>query len=88
MLLGERPEEIGREVRPLFDTAIKLPLPLDRQLVLSEIATVLDTVASGEPAPEVIRFAGLTLISGERALASRGSPLRCKSSSIRNRVFR
>ena len=72
IVLSERPEQFDRGARSIH-SAIWLPLPLDMQLVLSEVAAVLDTVKSGEAEPEVICFDGLTLnIQGRFALDAAG----------------
>jgi DNA-binding response OmpR family regulator len=71
ILLSERPGEIDPEMRPPLASAITLPL--DRQLVLSEVATALDAVTAAEPTPEVARFDGLTLdIRGRSAFDATG----------------
>ena len=59
ILLSKRPGEIDPEMRPPLASAITLPL--DRQLVLSKVATVLDAVTAAEPTLEIARFDGLTL---------------------------
>jgi two-component system torCAD operon response regulator TorR len=70
ILLSERPEAIGRAVRP-HDSAIRLSLPLDRKLVLARVAAILEAGAGRRSAPplaaEITRFDGLTLDIGGRS---------------------
>jgi DNA-binding response OmpR family regulator/class 3 adenylate cyclase/predicted ATPase len=80
ILLSERPEEIGSGVRPPLNPAIGLSLPLDREVVLTAVATVLDAVTTGVSAstlaPEITRFEGLTLdIEGRSAFDAAGREL-------------
>lgn len=69
ILLGARPDEIDRERSRRATPATRLPLPLDGQLILSELETALDAVTSDEPRPEFTRFDGLTLDVGGRSVS-------------------